>query len=141
MEPDARREKIPGAAEAAPAASVPYSGTITILFSDIRGFTEYTEQHGDEAAYGVLREHDATVRKQIEAFGGTVVKTQGDSFIPGPPRQGAGRMEGVEYVDRGLRALKGFQEPQRLSEVRWARAGEAPDAQGTETRADARIVR
>src|SRR3989304_7650524 len=81
MEPEARREKGPGTAEAAPAAPVPYSGTVTILFSDIRGFTEYTEQYGDEAAYGVLREHDAIVRKQIETFGGTVVKTQGDSFM------------------------------------------------------------
>jgi len=217
MEPEARREKSPGTAEAAPAAPVPYSGTVTILFSDIRGFTEYTEQYGDEAAYGVLREHDAIVRKQIETFGGTVVKTQGDSFMvsfttargsilcaiaiqraigertqsetgarvavgigintgepieeggdyfgsmvnlaaricaaagPGeifvsePTRQVAGRMDGVEYVDRGLRDLKGFQEPQRLSEVRWAgaerRAGGPPDAQDTETRANADMVR
>src|SRR3990170_2567111 len=220
MDPEPRREASPGSAESAPTASVPYSGTVTILFSDIRGFTEYTEQYGDEAAYRVLREHNAIVRKQIEALGGTVVKTQGDSFMvsfttargsilcaiaiqraigertqsetgarvavgigintgepieeggdyfgsmvnraaricagagPGeifvsePTRQVAGRMEGVEYVDRGLRDLKGFQEPQRLSEVRWLRperqtpASDVADVDGArpETQADMGVV-
>jgi class 3 adenylate cyclase len=60
---------------------VPFGGTVTIFFSDIRGFTDYTEQFGDEAAYRILREHNAIVRKEIEAFGGVVVKTQGDSFM------------------------------------------------------------
>jgi len=220
MDPEPRREASPGSAESAPTASVPYSGTVTILFSDIRGFTEYTEQYGDEAAYRVLREHNAIVRKQIEALGGTVVKTQGDSFMvsfstargailcaiaiqraigersqsetgariavgigintgepieeggdyfgsmvnlaaricaaagPGeifvsePTRQVAGRLEGVEYVDRGLRDLKGFQEPQRLSEVRWARperralgGAASSDARGTETQAEIDVIR
>ena len=67
--------------QAAPGAPVTFGGTVTILFSDIRGFTDYTEQHGDEAAYRILREHNAIVRRQIEAFGGAVVKTQGDSFM------------------------------------------------------------
>jgi len=64
-----------------PGASVPFGGTVTLFFSDIRGFTDYTEQFGDEAAYRILREHNTVVRKQIEAFGGVVVKTQGDSFM------------------------------------------------------------
>ena len=220
MEPDPRPEIAPDSVEPAPALSVPLSGTVTILFSDIRGFTEYTEQYGDEGAYRILREHNTTVRKQIEAFGGNVVKTQGDSFMvsfttargailcaiaiqraigegsatetgvriavgigintgepieeagdyfgsmvnlaaricaaagPGeilvsePTRQVAGRMEGVEYVDRGLRDLKGFQEPQRLSEVRWLRperqtpASDGADVDGarTETQADMGVV-
>src|SRR5437899_11263747 len=65
---------------AAPEA-VPFSGTVTIFFSDIRGFTDYTEKFGDEAAYRVLREHNAIVESQIAAFGGRIVKTQGDSFM------------------------------------------------------------
>ena len=58
-----------------------FDSTVTLLFSDIRGFTEYTNQHGDETAFKVLQEHNAIVRKQIETFGGKVVKTQGDSFM------------------------------------------------------------
>jgi class 3 adenylate cyclase len=69
--------------EAAQAAvtPLPFGATVTILFSDIRGFTEYTSQYGDEAAFRVLREHNAVVRRQIELYGGHVVKTQGDNFM------------------------------------------------------------
>src|SRR5437899_3453157 len=61
--------------------SPPMGSTVTILFSDIRGFTEYTEQYGDEVAYQVLQEHNEIVRRHIGAFSGKVVKTQGDSFM------------------------------------------------------------
>src|SRR5437879_9816422 len=165
--------------------------TVTILFSDIRGFTEYTEQYGDEIAFQVLQEHNEIVRRHIGAFSGKVVKTQGDSFMvaftaargavlcgaasqrevaeqaqgesgtriavgiginTGEPiyeggdffgstvnpaarvcatagpgqifvsettRHVAGRLDGVEYIDRGLHELKGFQDQQRLFEVAW----------------------
>ena len=66
---------------AAPEAAVPFSGTVTIVFSDIRGFTDYTEEFGDEAASRIVHEQDIIIRSQIEAYGGVVVKTQGDSFM------------------------------------------------------------
>src|SRR5262245_3997551 len=66
---------------AAAESAVPFSGTVTIFFSDLRGFTDYTEEFGDEAASQIVREQDAIVRSQIEAYGGVVVKTQGDSFM------------------------------------------------------------
>lgn len=185
--------------QAAPGAPMPIGGTVTILFSDIRGFTDYTEQYGDEAAYRILQEHNAIVRKQIEAFGGAVVKTQGDSFMVAFPtargailcavmtqraiaganqnqsgpriavgigvntgepiqeagdyfgstvnlaaricaaagpgqvliaettRDVAGRIESIDYMDRGLHELKGFTEAKRLSEVIWrSPTGAAP---------------
>jgi len=199
MEPGRRGHKKTDAAETAPAVPMAFGSTVTLLFSDIRGFTEYTNQHGDEAAFQVLQEHNAIVRKQIETFGGQVVKTQGDSFMvafttakgaiicavaiqaalgaanrsqtgtriaigiginTGEPiqeggdffggmvnlaaricaaagpgeifiaettRYVAGRIDSIDYVDRGLHELKGFQEPQRLIEVRWqSSAAEAP---------------
>jgi class 3 adenylate cyclase len=66
---------------AVPEAAVPFSGTVTIFFSDIRGFTDYTEEFGDEAASRIVHEQDTIIRSQIEAYGGVVVKTQGDSFM------------------------------------------------------------
>src|SRR4029450_4771753 len=66
---------------AAPEAAVPFSGTVTIFFSDIRGFTDYTEEFGAEAASRTVHEQDITLRSQTEAYGGVVVKTQGDSFM------------------------------------------------------------
>jgi len=66
---------------AAPEAAVPISGTVTIFFSDIRGFTDYTEEFGDEAASRIVHEQGTIIRSQTEAYGGVVVKTQGDSFM------------------------------------------------------------
>ncbi len=199
-------DKQPGATspQAAPAPAVPFGGTVTIFFSDIRGFTDYTEQFGDEAAYRILREHNAVVSKEIERFSGVVVKTQGDSFMvafttargailcaiaiqraiaaadrsqagpriaigiginTGEPiqeggdyfgsmvnlanricaeagpgeifiaettRYVAGRIESVEYVDRGLHELKGFPDAKRLCEVAWRPASTDTQAAGGE---------
>src|SRR4029079_11717995 len=58
-----------------------FGQTVTILFSDIRGFTEFTDAHGDAAAYRMLQHHNTLVREQIELYGGHIVKTQGDSFM------------------------------------------------------------
>ncbi len=60
---------------------VSLSDTITIFFSDIRGFTDTTEELGDEVAHELVREQDAIVRSHLEAYGGDVVKTQGDGFM------------------------------------------------------------
>ena len=65
----------------APGASALFGGTVTIFFSDIRGFTEHTEEFGDDEASRIVREQGAIVRSRIKAFGGAVVKTQGDGFM------------------------------------------------------------
>ena len=65
----------------APGASALFGGTVTIFFSDIRGFTEHTEEFGDDEASRIVREQGTIVRSRIEAFGGEVVKTQGDGFM------------------------------------------------------------
>ena len=70
--------------DAAPGeAAVPltFGPTVTIFFSDIRGFTEYTEAHGDAAAYRMLQHHNAMVQEQIALYGGHIVKTLGDSYM------------------------------------------------------------
>ena len=180
--------------------SPPVGSTVTILFSDIRGFTDYTDQYGDEAAFQVLQEHNDIVRRQVDSFSGKVVKTQGDSFMvafttargavlcaaavqraiaartqaesgtriavgiginTGEPiyeggdffgstvnlaarvcasagpgqilvaettRHVAGRLDGIDYIDRGLHELKGFQDQQRLFEVAWMAAQSAAAA-------------
>ena len=59
----------------------PVFATVTILFSDIRGFTEYTDQYGDEAAVRMLHKHNGIVEAQLARYGGQVVKRQGDSFM------------------------------------------------------------
>ncbi|MDQ1404031.1 MAG: hypothetical protein QOG03_2347, partial [Actinomycetota bacterium] len=56
-------------------------GTVTILFSDIEGFTEINERLGDAAARVVLLDHNRIVREQVTSCGGYEVKFQGDGFM------------------------------------------------------------
>lgn len=56
-------------------------GTVTILFSDIEGFTSYVEKYGDEAAYELVRRYSRIIREQIKFSGGTEIKTYGDGFM------------------------------------------------------------
>ena len=56
-------------------------GTITIMFSDIVGFSAMTERLGDERVQEILHTHCAIVRELIAVHGGFEVKTQGDGFM------------------------------------------------------------
>src|SRR5262245_15056633 len=55
------------------------SGTVTFLFTDIAGSTILWERY-PQAMRAALARHDTIIRRQIEAHGGTVVKTAGDGF-------------------------------------------------------------
>jgi class 3 adenylate cyclase len=56
-------------------------GTVTIMFSDIEGFSTITERLGDRRAMDVLREHNDIIRRRIAGVGGHEVKAQGDGFM------------------------------------------------------------
>jgi class 3 adenylate cyclase len=56
-------------------------GTVTIMFSDLCGYSELTDRLGDRAALDLLREHNRIVRDQIVAHGGQEVKASGDGFM------------------------------------------------------------
>ena len=56
-------------------------GTVTIMFTDIEGFTSVTERLGDRRAMGALREHNDIVRRRIAGSGGHEIKAQGDGFM------------------------------------------------------------
>jgi class 3 adenylate cyclase len=56
-------------------------GTVTILFSDIAGYTPMTERLGDLRAGELLATHNKIVRSQVASHGGYEVKSQGDGFM------------------------------------------------------------
>jgi class 3 adenylate cyclase len=62
-------------------AQVAPEGTVTILFSDIEGFTSMTERLGDYRAQEVLREHYRIVRQELLEHRGFEVKVHGDGFM------------------------------------------------------------
>jgi class 3 adenylate cyclase len=58
------------------------TSVLVILFTDIKGFTEYTERRGDAAMMEVLARHDEILVRTIEENGaGLVVKHIGDSIM------------------------------------------------------------
>jgi DNA-binding NarL/FixJ family response regulator len=57
------------------------TGTVTVVFTDIEGSTEVLERLGEERARLLFRDHDAIVRKLVEAHSGTEVEREGDSFM------------------------------------------------------------
>jgi class 3 adenylate cyclase len=61
--------------------SFSFGPTVTIFFSDIRGFTDYTDAHGDAEAYRMLQHHNGLVKEQIALYQGHIVKTLGDSYM------------------------------------------------------------
>ena len=56
-------------------------GTVTILFSDIEGFTAMTHRLGDQAMQEILQDHNALIRREVASHGGFEVKSMGDGFM------------------------------------------------------------
>jgi class 3 adenylate cyclase len=56
-------------------------GTVTILFSDVSGFTEITEQLGDGASQELLATYFQIVRGQVATHGGYEVKCHADEAM------------------------------------------------------------
>jgi class 3 adenylate cyclase len=55
--------------------------TLTVLFTDIAGYSDLTSSVGDEQALDALKRHNQIVRAQIQNHGGTEIKYQGDGFM------------------------------------------------------------
>ena len=72
---------VPEAATVEAPIPLTFGPTVTLFFSDIRGFTEYTDEHGDAAAFRMLQYHNTMVQEQIALYGGHIVKTLGDSYM------------------------------------------------------------
>jgi class 3 adenylate cyclase len=54
---------------------------LTILFTDIDGYTATTERLGDRAAQALVRAHDRIVRAALSLHGGREVKHTGDGIM------------------------------------------------------------
>ena len=64
----------------APSARHPASAIHGFLFADLRGFTRYTDEHGDAAGAGLLERFRIVVRTAVKASEGAEIRTEGDSF-------------------------------------------------------------
>jgi branched-chain amino acid transport system substrate-binding protein len=53
----------------------------TFLIADVRGYTRYSEMHGDEAASGLARRFAVVAGEAVRARGGEVVELRGDEAL------------------------------------------------------------
>lgn len=53
----------------------------TFLIADIRGYTTYTNEHGDEAAAGLARRFASLARQAVEARQGVLLELRGDEAL------------------------------------------------------------
>ncbi|HVE95010.1 MAG TPA: AAA family ATPase [Acidimicrobiales bacterium] len=56
-------------------------GQVTLVFSDIAGYTALTERLGDELSQSVLHQHNAILRSELRRHRGVEVKSHGDGFM------------------------------------------------------------
>jgi class 3 adenylate cyclase len=57
------------------------SGIKTFLIADIRGYTTYTHEHGDEAAAALAAQFAASVDEVVTAFDGALLELRGDEAL------------------------------------------------------------
>ena len=61
--------------------AVASDGNVTIMFSDMEGFTSMTERLGDVVAHRIVAQHNVIVREQLGLHGGHEIELQGDGFL------------------------------------------------------------
>lgn len=57
------------------------SRVLTIMFTDIKGFTESSGRRSRQAVLDLVNKHDELLRPVIDHFAGRIVKTIGDAFL------------------------------------------------------------
>ena len=78
---------------------------LTVVFSDLEGFTSFTERSGDLEAGALLRDHYDTVDAIVRGRGGTVVKKIGDGHMLSFPEPAAAIMAALDLVEEAPKPL------------------------------------
>ena len=64
-----------------PTGSDARSATLTFLIADVRGYTAFTQAHGDQAAARLATTFAEIAREGVEAHGGEVIELRGDEAL------------------------------------------------------------
>jgi WD40 repeat protein/class 3 adenylate cyclase len=63
------------------ASSRTAADVLTFLIADVRGYTSFTSEHGDEAAARLAQTFAALARESVEARSGSVIELRGDEIL------------------------------------------------------------
>jgi len=62
-------------------AQVEAGEAIAVMFSDIRGFSSFTAERGDAAAFRLTQVHENLIKERIESHSGIIIKRLGDGIM------------------------------------------------------------
>lgn len=72
---------------------------VSIVFTDLEGFTRFTAREGDESALALLAEHHLAVGPIVRSRGGKVIKRLGDGLMLSFPSAEAAVHAALELAD------------------------------------------
>jgi adenylate cyclase len=75
------------------------ASSLVVVFTDLEGFTRFTEKRGDEAASELLNRHHRTVGPIVRSRGGRTVKRLGDGLLLTFPEPEAAVLCCIELVE------------------------------------------
>src|SRR5918998_1591801 len=88
----------------------------TFLIADVRGYTAFTQEHGDEAAARLAGRFAEIAREGVEAHDGEVVELRGDEALNLAARLCAQARRGEVLASQGVahlaRAVDGIRLPE-----------------------------
>jgi adenylate cyclase len=83
---------------------------VTVMFTDLEGFTRFTAQHGDDAAAALITENQRLMGPIVRSRGGHIVKRMGDGLMltfPAPEAAVLAALELMVKIDEPLRLRVG----------------------------------
>lgn len=87
------------------------SQPVTVMFTDLEGFTRFTAKEGDEVAAHLIAEHQRLMGPVVRSRGGRIVKRMGDGLMltfPAPEAAVLAALELVELIEEPLRLRAGL---------------------------------
>jgi len=84
---------------------------VTVMFTDLEGFTRFTAMEGDEVAAQLIADHQRLMGPVVRSRGGHIVKRLGDGLMitfPAPEAAVLAALELVEAVQEPLRLRVGL---------------------------------
>ena len=83
---------------------------LTLLFTDLKGSTALYDREGDLAAYRLVQDHFAALKKVVSTNSGAVIKTMGDAVMAAFPSGESGTAAAVAMMVAMQQVAKGRKE-------------------------------
>lgn len=98
------------------------SKEVTVLFTDIKGFTSYSEGHTPQEVVARLNEYLGEMVQVIESFDGTVDKFIGDGIMAywGAP------LEQPDHAELAIACIRAMKQKMKELRVKWDKEGIEP---------------